>query len=53
MVVVRKKVVDGREYFYLQHTVRTSNGIQTREKNLGVKLPRNIEELKRGTSANG
>jgi Fic family protein len=47
MVVVRKKVVDGREYFYLQHTVRTSNGIQTREKYLGVKLPRNIGGVKR------
>jgi Fic family protein len=47
MVAVRKKVVDGREYFYLQHTVRTSMGIQTREKYLGVKLPPNIEGVKR------
>jgi len=47
MVAIRKKVVDGREYFYLQHTVRTSMGIQTREKYLGVKLPSNIEGVKR------
>ena len=48
MVVVRKKVVDGREYFYLQHTIRASTGVQTREKYLGAKLPSNVENAKRG-----
>jgi Fic family protein len=47
VVVVRKKVVDGREYFYLQHTVRTSTGVQTREMYLGGKLPPNVEVAKR------
>lgn len=47
MVVVRKKLVDGREYFYLQHTIRTSTGVQTREKYLGGKLPPDIEGAKR------
>jgi len=47
MVVVRKKVVDGREYFYLQHTVRTSTGVQTREKYLGAKLPSDVEKAKK------
>ena len=47
MVVVKKKVVDGREYFYLQHTVRTPAGIQAREKYLGAKLPSNVETAKR------
>jgi Fic family protein len=47
MVVVRTKVVDGREYFYLQHTIRTPSGVQTREKYLGVKLPHDVEASKR------
>lgn len=47
MVTVRKRVVDGREYFYLQHTVRTSDSIQSREKYLGAKLPSNVEGAKR------
>lgn len=47
MVVVKKKVVDGREYFYLQHTVRTSEGVQAREKYLGAKLPSDVERAKR------
>ncbi len=47
MVVVKKKAVDGREYFYLQHTVRTPTGVQAREKYLGTKLPSNVEAAKR------
>src|SRR4030042_5114880 len=47
MVVIRKKTVDGREYFYLQHTLRTPTGVQTREKYLGRKLPPNVEATKR------
>ncbi|MFH1579421.1 MAG: Fic family protein [Thermoplasmatota archaeon] len=47
MVTIRKKSVDSRKYFYLQHTIRTSKGVQTREKYLGTRLPANIEEAKR------
>ncbi len=47
MVVIRKKTVDGREYFYLQHTIRTPSGVQTREKYLGAKLPHDVEASKR------
>lgn len=47
MVTVRKKSAGTREYFYLQHTIRTSRGIRTREKYLGTRLPANIEEVKR------
>jgi Fic family protein len=46
VVVVKKKVVDGREYFYLQHTVRTPAGVQAREKYLGAKLPRDVDTAK-------
>lgn len=47
MVVVKKKVVDGREYYYLQHTVRTPEGVQAREKYLGAKMPSDVEAAKR------
>lgn len=47
MVVVKKKTVDGREYYYLQHTVRTPEGVQAREKYLGAKLPSDVEAAKR------
>jgi Fic family protein len=47
VVVVKKKTVDGRDYFYLQHTIRTPTGVQAREKYLGTKLPRDVETAKR------
>lgn len=47
MVVIKKKSVDGRGYFYLQHTVRPLAGVQAREKCLGVKLPRDVEMARR------
>lgn len=47
MVVVKKKTVDGREYYYLQHTVRTPAGVKAREKYLGAKLPSDVEAAKR------
>lgn len=47
MVTIRKRQVGTREYFYLQHTIRTSNGVETREKYLGARLPANINEIKR------
>jgi Fic family protein len=47
VVVVKKKTVDGRDYFYLQHTIRTPTGVQAREKYLGTKLPSNVETAKR------
>jgi Fic family protein len=47
VVTVRTRSVGTRKYFYLQHTIRTSKGVQTRERYLGVRLPTNIEEVKR------
>jgi Fic family protein len=47
VVVVKKKAVEGREYYYLQHTVRTHAGVHAREKYLGTKLPSDIETAKR------
>lgn len=45
MVFIKKKVEGGKTYFYLQHTVRTAQGVKTREKYLGDKLPANIDIL--------
>ena len=47
MVTIRKRRVGAREYFYLQHTLRTSKGVETRERYLGARLPANINEVKR------
>jgi len=47
VVTVRKRQVGTRQYFYLQHTVRTSRGIETRERYLGARLPANLDEVKR------
>jgi len=47
MVTVRKRQIGTREYFYLQHTLRTSKGVETRERYLGARLPANLNEVKR------
>ena len=47
MVTIRKRLVRTRQYFYLQHTLRTSKGVETRERYLGARLPANIDEVKR------
>ena len=47
MPTIKRRRVGTRQYFYLQHTLRTSGGVETREKYLGAKLPSNIDEIKR------
>lgn len=47
MVALKKKTFGTREYFYLQHTLRTPDGVRSREKYLGSKVPSNIEDVKR------
>lgn len=47
MVVVKKRRIGNKEYFYVKHAVRTPDGIETREKYLGPRLPSNIDEVKR------
>ncbi|VVC71874.1 Fic/DOC family protein [uncultured archaeon] len=46
VAVVKRKVVNGKAYFYLQHTVRAGRRVATREKYLGSKLPKDLEEVK-------
>jgi Fic family protein len=47
VVTIRKRQVGTRQYFYLQHTLRTPKGVETRERYLGARLPADINEVKR------
>jgi Fic family protein len=47
VVTIRKRQVGTRQYFYLQHTLRTPKGVETRERYLGARLPANIDAVKR------
>ncbi len=47
VVTVKKRRLGNKDYFYLKHTVRTPQGIETREKYLGSKLPADLYEVKR------
>jgi hypothetical protein len=47
VVTIRKRQIGTRQYFYLQHTLRTPKGIETRERYLGARLPSGINEIKR------
>ena len=43
-ILIRKKGQE--EYYYLQHSFRKATKVITREKYLGKKIPKNIEEIK-------
>lgn len=47
MVVVRKRTVKGKTYYYLEHSIREAKRIQKKETYVGSKVPKNIGELKR------
>lgn len=46
MATIKKRIIGTKEYYYLQHTIRGTRGITTKEKYLGSKLPADIEKLK-------
>lgn len=46
MAVVRKRIVKGRTYYYLEHSMREDGEIQKKEIYLGSKIPKNIDEVK-------
>jgi len=46
MVSIKKRIIKGHDYYYLQHTIRTPDGFQTREKYLGRTLPQDLERSK-------
>src|SRR3989338_9942372 len=47
MVSVRKKLIDNKEYYYLEHSFRKGSSVKKRELYLGTTIPNNIEEIKR------
>ncbi|MEA3378209.1 MAG: Fic family protein [Nanoarchaeota archaeon] len=47
MVTVKKKKTGKQTYFYLEHSIREGNDVIKKEKYLGKKIPKNIEELKK------
>ena len=48
MVRIRKKVVDGREYYYLEHSFRDGKNVRKKELYLGTEVPQHIENIQRG-----
>ncbi len=47
MVKIRKKKIRNRTYYYLEHSIKEGKKVRKKEKYLGEKLPRNLEEVKR------
>ncbi|MFH0714116.1 MAG: Fic family protein [Candidatus Micrarchaeota archaeon] len=46
MVSVKKRTVAAKEYYYLEHSIRTAHGVTKKEKYLGTQIPGKIEEIK-------
>jgi Fic family protein len=47
MVTVKKKMLKGQTYYYLEHSIREGGRVQTRQIYLGKKIPSDIELAKR------
>ncbi len=47
MVRIKKRIHGRQTYYYLEHTLREKGKIQKKEKYLGKRLPKNIEEVKK------
>jgi len=48
MVSIRERVVNGKTYFYLEHSLRHGTRVKKRERYLGPTLPKDLERVKRG-----
>jgi len=46
MVSIKKKIIGGKTYYYLEHSYRKNGQVYKKEKYVGTKLPKNIEKLK-------
>lgn len=46
MVLLKKKKIKGNTYYYLEHSYRKNKKIEKKEKYLGKKIPKNIDQLK-------
>jgi Fic family protein len=47
MVHVTKRIIRGKTYYYLEHTIRSGPSFKKEEKYLGKSLPKNLEEVKK------
>ena len=46
MASVRERVIEGRNYFYLEHSIRRGNRVEKRERYLGPILPKDLDRIK-------
>lgn len=47
MVTIKKKVLKGQTYYYLEHSIRENGRVHPKITYLGRKIPKNIEEVKK------
>lgn len=47
MATIRKKTVAGREYYYLEHSMRVGSTVEKKELYIGKSLPKDVESVKR------
>ncbi len=47
MVRIKKKLLKGKLYYYLEHSIREGKKVQKKEKYLGGKIPSNIDKIKK------
>jgi Fic family protein len=47
MVTIKKKILKGQIYYYLEHSVRENGKVRPKIKYLGRKIPKDIEEIKK------
>ena len=46
MVSIKKKIIDKKTYYYIEHSYRKNGQVLKKEKYLGTKIPKNIDKLK-------
>ena len=46
MVTIRKRKIKGKNYYYLEHSIKKKGKVEKRERYLGKTIPKNIDELK-------
>ena len=47
MVAIRKKIIEGNSYFYLEHSFRKNGKVEKKELYLGKEIPKDMERIKK------
>lgn len=47
MTTIRKKIVEGKHYYYLEHSFRIKNAVRKKELYLGTEIPKDVENIKK------